>query len=433
MRARMLTLGLVLPALLLLQSCQKPSTPTDQADAPVVEAAADGHDHGAESEAAEVSDLDQPVAELFAATCEHNIKTHACEECRYEVGVVHAPRKLFEEGLLRLGKVERRVVDHPLTLMGEVVFDEGRVSHLSPVTPGIIRKVLVTVGDRVRQGQVLVELESAEAGEAQERFLEAEAQLARATRDFERVEELHDKAIASEKEFLLSRQELESARIRVGTAESRLAAMGLKTGDPLGRVALRAPVAGTVLTLHAVPGESVHPEDPLATVGDNSALWIWADLYERDIAALVQAPQASRRAAQVTVKAWPGEKFAGTVDFISPAMDEVKRTAKVRVAVENPNRRLMAGMFAQVQVFLPGSETVQAAPAAAVCEDEGRAFVFVPHGEDYFVRRPVTTGRAWAGWVELIQSEDLSTVVADGVFLLKSDVLRSKMGAGCAD
>jgi cobalt-zinc-cadmium efflux system membrane fusion protein len=393
-------------------------------------AAGDGHDH---AEGGEVSDLDRSLDELFAATCEHEMKTYTCAECRYEVGVVHAPARLFQEGLMKLGRLERRVVEAPLTLLGEVVFDEGRVTHLRTASPGVIRAVRVELGDRVERGQVLLELESAEAGEAQERLREAQSGLARATRDFERAEELRRQGVNSEREFLLARQDLDAAGVRLETARVRLASLGLDEQDPPGRLLVRAPAAGTVLALHAVAGESAHPEESLATVGDNRVLWVWCDLYERDIPVLLGKGGATGREARVTVKAWPGESFPGRVEFVSPAMDEGSRTAKVRVAVENPGHRLLAGMFAQVEVFVPGGESVQALPAAAVCEDEGRSFVFVPHGDDYYVRRPVTPGRRWGDWVEVVDPADLATVVAEGVFLMKSDVLRSKMGAGCAD
>ena len=73
-------------------------------------------------------------------------------------------------------------------------------------------------------------------------------------------------------------------------------------------------------------------------------------------------------------------------------------------------------------------------PREAVLEDEGRAFVFVHHHGDYFVRRPVVPGRSWGEWVEIVDGlEPSQTLVAEGAFLMKSDVLRSKMGAGCAD
>ena len=94
----------------------------------------------------------------------------------------------------------------------------------------------------------------------------------------------------------------------------------------------------------------------------------------------------------------------------------------------------VAGMFASVRVYLPGAEETVAVPKDAVLEDEGRAFAFVHHHGDYYVRRPVTLGRRWAGQIEIRDGlREADTIVAEGAFLLKSDVLRSKMGAGCAD
>jgi membrane fusion protein, heavy metal efflux system len=115
-------------------------------------------------------------------------------------------------------------------------------------------------------------------------------------------------------------------------------------------------------------------------------------------------------------------------------MDESSRTVKVRVEVKNTDGRLLAGMFAAVKLFLPGTDETLAVPRAAVLDDEDRSFVFIHHQGEYYVRRPVVPGRIWAGWVEIKKGLlPAQTVVAEGAFLMKSDVLRSKMGAGCAD
>jgi len=91
-------------------------------------------------------------------------------------------------------------------------------------------------------------------------------------------------------------------------------------------------------------------------------------------------------------------------------------------------------MFVQVRLLLDTGKTVLAVPAEAVVEDEGRSFVFIRHDPEYFVRRPVAPGRSFDGWVEITQGlRGGETVVTRGAFLFKSDVLRSKMGAGCAD
>jgi cobalt-zinc-cadmium efflux system membrane fusion protein len=185
--------------------------------------------------------------------------------------------------------------------------------------------------------------------------------------------------------------------------------------------------------MHAVPGELVRPDEAILTVGDLSDLWIWADLYE-DQLGRVLAHEKARLRAGVAVKAFPGELFPGAVDFVAPTMDEKTRTVKVRIAVKNPGGKLRAGMFAAVQLYLPGVEEGLTLPRAAVLSDEGRAFVFVQQQGEFFMRRPVEVGRSGLDWVEITRGlAGGETVAADGAFLLKSDVLRSKMGAGCAD
>jgi cobalt-zinc-cadmium efflux system membrane fusion protein len=394
------------------------------------------------AEAKKISDLDQPLAALFAQTCEHGRKTFECHTCRYEIGVVQASRRIFDEGLLKTTQVVRERVALPLLLTGEVRFDERRVTHVSVSAQGVVRKVGVTLGDRVKKGQALVEVESVAVGEAEGSYLETKAALRLAESNYQRQTQLRKESISSEKDYLQAKQEYEAAQIRVEAALGKLSRMGVAINDARqvtqgsahGRLVLRAPVEGTVLTMHAVPGEVVKSEASLVTIGDNSIVWVWADLYERDIARVSKQQSEGRLAASVSVKAYPDEEFAGTVDFVSPVMEETSRTVKLRVAVPNQQKRLLAGMFASVKVFLPGDQAVTTLPTGAVLDDEGRSFVFIHHHDDYYVRRPVTRGRSWAGRVELTAGlKGGEIVVADGAFLLKSDVLRSKMGAGCAD
>jgi cobalt-zinc-cadmium efflux system membrane fusion protein len=396
----------------------------------------------AQEEKPEPSDLDRPLEELFAMTCEHRQKTFECAECRYETGVVRAPAGLFAGGLLRTQKAVRERIAIPLRLTGEVRFDERRVTHLSTQAGGLVRAVHVALGDRVSRGQALIEIESVAVGEAEGAHLEAQAVLRLARRSHERALELRSEGISSEKEYLQARQELETAEIRAESALGVLTRLGMSAADARelgpastrGCLVLRAPANGTVLFVHTVPGEIARAEEPLATIGDNATVWVWADLYERDIARFPRKQIERRTAATVTVKAYPGEEFRGTVDFVSPVMDEASRTVRLRIAVANPDGRLLAGMFAEVKVFLPGEEQALALPRSAVLEDGGRSFVFIHHHGDYYVRRPVEAGRSWGDRVEVLRGlEGGETVVADGSFLLKSDVLRSKMGAGCAD
>jgi cobalt-zinc-cadmium efflux system membrane fusion protein len=440
MKSRKLTcclLALAIPAASV--SCKK-SSPAQATPPAQTQRESDGgrgartgesHEEGAKPK--QPSDLDRPVEELVALTCEHKKKTFECDICRYEVGFVRAPASLVEGGLVKTVKVERQKVAVPIVLTGEVRFDERRVGHVSSQVEGIVKQVHVALGDKVKQGQALVEIESVAVGEAQTANMEAQGILGLARRNFERVSELRKENISSEKEFLQAKQEFEAAEIRAQGARGKLTHLGTG-GNTRGRLVLRAPMDGAVLVMHAVSGEVAKTDESLITVGDSTTLWVWADLYERDIAAVNRGQTAQRIAASVSVKAYPGEEFAGTVDLVSPAMDESSRTVKVRLEVKNADGRLLAGMFAAVNLFLPGTDEVLAAPRDAVLDDEGRSFVFVHHQGEYYVRRPVAVGRAWAGWVEIKKGLRPGQVVAaEGAFLMKSDVLRSKMGAGCAD
>ena len=392
------------------------------------------------NEEAERSDLDRPVEELFATDCEHKVKTFECAECRYENGVVCAPARLFEGGLMKKLRAERRRLDTPLDLTGEVQFDERRVAHVSSQAEGLIRKVHVTLGEVVRAGQAMVELDSVAVGEAEAAYLEAQGMMELARRDAERLSGL--RGVASEKEVFLAQKERDLAGIRLEGALGKLVRLGMSADEARarsrstarGRLVLRAPADGSVLEMHAVPGEVAKSEASLVTLGDNASVWVWADLYERDVAAISSAQASGKLTAAVTVRAYPGEEFAAAVDFISPSMSPATRTVKLRLATPNPGRRLLAGMFAQVQVFLPAKSAGLTVPAAAVLEDEGRSFVFLHHRGDYYVRRPVTVGQAAGGRIAILSGlSEGAIVVSDGAFLMKSDVLRSKMGAGCAE
>jgi membrane fusion protein, heavy metal efflux system len=406
-------------------SCKK-GHPTEPSHA----AHAEREEH---AEATVPSDLDRPVDALAALACEHGKKTFECDKCRYQIGFVRAPDSLAQGGLLNTAKVERHKVAVPVALTGEIRFDERRVGHVSSQVEGIIKRVHVALGDKVKKGQPLVEIESVAIGEAQASSLETQGLLKLARRNFERVSELRKENISSEKEFLQAKQENDTAEIRAQGALGKLTRLGT-VGNNRGRLVLRAPMDGSVLVMHAVSGEVARGDVALVTVGDNTAVWVWADLYERDIATVKRGQAAGKLAASVSVKAYPGDEFAGTVDLVSPAMEESSRTVKVRVEVKNPDGRLLSGMFAAVKLFLPGTDETLAVPRNAVLEDEGRSFVFVHYSGEYYVRRPVVTGRTWATWIEIKKGlTEAQTVVDEGAFLMKSDVLRSKMGAGCAD
>jgi len=400
-------------------------------------------DHGEDLE--KKSDLDRPLAELFSEICEHRTLMYQCDECRYEGGVVKVQKHVIESGLVKTAQVTRRAGKADLKLSGEISFDERKVARLSPSVPGIVTRVLVDLGQTVGAGQPLLSLRSAELAQAEGEYLESVSKLGLAEKTYNRQKGLREAKVNAEREFIEADEGLTAARIRTDAARQRLVRLGLSEPgiralaeqgmeSASGELNLRAPFGGTVLELDAVAGELINPGDQAVFVGDLSSLWIWANLYDRDLPGVLSLREKGEVRAAVTVQAFPGEEFPGQVDFIGSVMDEKTRTVRARVSLNNPDRRLRPGMFVTVSLDLRGDRDVLGVPSIAVLSDEGREFVFIHHEGDFFVRRPVVKGAEWDGFTEIRLGVDAGqTVAAEGSFLLKSDVLRSKMGAGCAD
>lgn len=410
---------------------------------PVAEPA---HEHAHEAEAHELSDLDRPLDELLAARCEHDSPTHTCDECRYEVGFVKVAPELIGAGKgIETAAVSLRPVEEAREATGEVALNEERSVWLSPRAAGVVRSIRVDLGARVAAGAVLYEVDCMELSEARAAFVRAAAELELARATHARESDLFARKICPEKDMLEARAALERAaaeeraarekllRFGLGEAELAAAATAPPQGDS-GLLAVRAPFAGTVLERSLSLGALVSPGDRTVLLADTSRMWVQTALYEREVAAVLGLQATQEVRAEVAVPSYQGRVFSGTVERVGGTLDEATRTARARVVVDNPGNLLRAGMTARVRLLVPAAAEALAVPADAVLEDEGRRFVFIRHDASYLVRRPVKVGRAWADWVEI--AEGLSPgqeVATHGAFLLKSDVLRSKMGAGCAD
>jgi cobalt-zinc-cadmium efflux system membrane fusion protein len=465
-------------------------------------------------------------AEIEKMTCEHNVRTVDCDECRYEVGVVKVAPSVTQS-LTRTARAEQALAVTTLRLTGEVQFDQARVVDVLPIAPGKVVAVKARLGQQVQAGKVLAVIRSSEFGEAKATYLEARAAAEIAVREqerqvavsaalekmlasladnpaasqgaskeplgewrsrlvgaaarlqqaravAERERSLVEKQASSQAEYQSAQRELQTAqadyaalaeevqlnlsldklkaenaatltRARLNAAEQRLhlfdldddamvALMDAEASCQFAELEIRAPRGGTITAQNIIEGKAVSPDQPLYTIADQSNLWVWCNLYERDLAALHAAMAAGGRPrASVRVPAYD-EVFQGVVDLVGSSVDEMTRTIKVRVQIPNESGKLRPGMFARTEVELATEGQVTLVPRSAVLSDEGQTFAFQHWKDDLWLRRNVVLGKVQGDRVQVLAGLDAgATVVASGAFLLKSDVLRAKMGAGCAD
>lgn len=385
--------------------------------------------------------------EIRERNCEHKVPAYQCTECGYESGVVKVPAEMIREngGVVSMAQVETRSMTASIQFSGELSLDETRTAHLGARIPGIIRTVDVDLGDHVKAGQILMTIESVELGEAVSNFKRSHAERTLAERTLIRETALWEQKIAAEQDLLDAQIEFDKSELDVESARHRLSVLGLadhdiealrngKNGMSTGALSVRALMDGTVVFRHASVGEYVEPGEDLMIVSALDSLWIWLDAYEKDLKWIRAAAEQGSIPVIMSVNAYPGESFLGQIDLISDMMDKESRTVRLRGNIDNTSRKLNAGMFCRGDVANgEGSETT-VVPSAAIMHDEGISFVFKHLEADLYYRCNVTVGRRTAEWVEIAEGVQVGeSVIQAGAFLLKSDILRAKMGAGCAD
>lgn len=338
-----------------------------------------------------------------------------------EVGDQPQPdRVVLSERAKALARVRttevRRMVD-PATeihLLGRVEPDETTIRTVTAWVGGRIDRLHVRVtGERVRAGQTIASLYSPEVFAAHQDLIAARRQ----------VERMQG---ASEAGRTASQAALDAARERLrllGVSQERVRSMEAET-DPVRQIAIHSPFAGTVIERVATEGAYVTTGDPLYRMANLGKVWVQLDAYERDLASL----RVDQR-VRVTVDALPGEAFEGRLAFIDPTIDPQRRTARVRVEVDNRDGRLMPGMFAQgVVQGQHGTATEQplVVPRTAPLFTGRRSVVYVevpgagrPTYEARVVRLGPSAGDVYPVVAGLAEGE---RVVSRGAFVLDADL-----------
>lgn len=389
-----------------------------------------GHNH------AEQSFGSVTLEHLMEQSCEHDVATVLCDECRYEVGVAHMDPDL-SGALMTTAKVEMQSVnDQVLKVNGQVQLDLTRVADLTVSGAGRVDQLSRILGDTVAAGESLATVQSAQLGRAQGDYMTAKAQLALALKTFDREERLREQSVTSEVDLQQAELALLAAQATVAATEKQLTLYGVteETEIVFGELAVRSPIQGTVIEQTCVQGQWAEPSDTLYRVADLSRVWVFCDVYESDLGVLMERYASGQVVtATITSKAFPESTFTGTLDMIGSQLDEHTRTVKCRVLVDNAQRRLKPGMFVQANLGLGQAAAVMMVPQSAVLSDEGQTFVFVSLGQDLWMRRDVEVGAVRQGQVPVLHGLSAGeTLVTRGAFMFKSEILKEKMGAGCA-
>jgi Cu(I)/Ag(I) efflux system membrane fusion protein len=293
-------------------------------------------------------------------------------------------------------KVERRVLKRSLTGVGTVDYDKEKAWAFVARTDGYVKELYVaSPGEVVGSGEKLLTFYSPD--------------LFTAEREYVMLLGMQDAAGGSL---------LESARQRLkqwNVSDGEIAELD-KTRKPAEEVTLYSPFRGVVRTVAAEQGGSVKAGDKLVEVADLSRVWVWAEFYESELAGVEKGQRVT-----VSVKAYPGVVFDGTVAVIDPFLDEGRRTFRVRVDIENQGMKLQPGMYADVTVDEMGGMGLTI-PLNAVMPTGKRDVVFVDRGQGRLEPRAVVLGDEYDGSYEVKAGlAEGEKVVSSATFLIDAE------------
>lgn len=347
--------------------------------------------------------------------------------------------------------VSEERIEQVIKTTGVISPDEARVSHIVPLSQGVVENVFVQLGDRVQRGQPLLVYDNIELGESVGEYQNLRGGLDRALaqqevlrRSVERASSLIEVQAISPKDYELRKAEYEQAKAEVGSrraevarAEEKLHRFGLSDAD-LERLndsehgphrtashnTVRAPLSGVVTKYDVSKGEVVSRDKELFTIVDTSSVWALADVYEKDIQFVARGGECA-----VTLASYPKDVFKGKITYLSDTLDPASRTAKLRCVLANSDGRLKLEMFATVSLPTRDSRTGVTVPATALQEINTQPVVFVQTEPTKFEKRLVQVGERNEQKAEILSGVRTGEkVVANGSFYLKSALMRELIG-----
>ena len=340
-----------------------------------------------------------------------------------EPGILRYAADAPQLAALKIQAAEELPVPLAEPLNGRIAYNESLTARVSSPIAGRIVSLRLQPGDPVKAGETLLALDSPELAQAVADLNKAKADETRKRLAFERARKLLDGEVLPRKDFESAEADLEQARAETQRAQLRLRNL-VPSGSARENYVLRSPISGVVSERKANPGMEVRPDlpDPLYVITDPTRLWVMIDLPERNLSKVEPG-----RPVSVEVDAWPGERFAGSIEKVGETVDPATRRIQVRCSVPNPARRLKPEMYARVTLLADAKQRGLRVPNGALFTEGLYSYLFVEKSHGVFEKRRVSLR---------LQDRDYSyvgsglnpgeRVVTSGALLLNSELAAVK-------
>ncbi len=276
---------------------------------------------------------------------------------------------------VEVAQVKKGTVTKELSYTGDVLAEQ-EVKVFSKI-PDRILNFYKDEGDYVGKGQVIAKIEATRIEQAvvqsEAAVVSAKAQLANLEAEYQRAQRLYQENAMSKQQYDAVATQTEATRALVGQSEAVLAQAKSQLAD----AAITAPISGIIGVRYFEPGDMAAGPLPLLTIVQMNRVKIELNAPEQDMGEL-KVGQCS----QIKVTSYPDEVFTGVINQISPVLDPITRMSKIEILVDNKDKRLKPGMFAEVTICVRTLQDVIVIPKLAVLQNTALQRV---NGEDVAV------------------------------------------------
>ena len=308
---------------------------------------------------------------------------------------------------------------------GTVDWDNDATTQAITQVSGPITRIAVDTGTRVKAGDPLLYVASADISNAMSAYRKAKNRLDLAERSLDRSKDLFEHKALSARDMESAQADYNDAATDLQSALQTLRVFGV-TPEDIAQAALqdqairpelvmRAPIAGTVVQKMVLPSQFIQAGVTAAFVITNtSTVWVQGHVYDKDLTTVHVGDTVEERSASFP------QVFHGVVSYIGDLIDPLTRTTPVRIVTQNTDGLLKKDLFVDVVIHGKLTHDVLVVPTAAVLYDEQNLpFVYVQVGAGRFAQRALTIGGQQDDTTEVVTGvKEGEVVVSEGsVFL----------------
>jgi Cu(I)/Ag(I) efflux system membrane fusion protein len=310
------------------------------------------------------------------------------------------PETLQNMGM-RTAPVERDDLSRRIETVGNVAYDEDRISHVHPRTSGWVEELFVRAeGDVVKQGEPLLAFYSPDIVTAQEEYLLA-------------LNGINTSPTPRSRDMLQAAQR----RLRLLDVPKSVIDNLVKSRQVQETIPILARTTGVITKLGIREGMYIKPEMELFAISDVASVWVEADVFEHQMEWVEPGNPAA-----IQVPALPGRTWEGKVDYIYPELDPKTQTLRVRLRFPNSDGALKPNMYAQAMIASRPKEDVLTIPREALIVSGGDKRVVVALGDGRFQPKTVVPGMRAGDRLEILEGlQEGEAVVVSGQFLVDSE------------